>query len=107
MENKPDNRKNGNQDPGGRKNRQPIFALLICLLLVLTFLSFFTNMLGGGSSGEITYDEFIKLVDDDKIEEVVLQDDTLTITLKESGSAVCLMETGPAVRLWSKMSRIW
>ena len=85
MENKPDNRKNGNQDPGGRKNRQPIFALLICLLLVLTFLSFFTNMLGGGSSGEITYDEFIKLVDDDKIEEVVLQDDTLTITLKESG----------------------
>ncbi len=90
MENKPDNRKNGNQDPngGGQKNRQPIFAFLICLLLTLTCLSFFTNMLGGGTSGEITYDEFIELVDDDKIEEVVLQDDTLTITLKESSNAI-------------------
>ena len=88
MENKPDNRKNGNQDPGGQKNKQPIFAFLICLLLTLTCLSFFTNMLGGGSSEEITYDEFIQLVDDKKVEEVVLQDDTLTITLKDHSGQV-------------------
>lgn len=86
MENKPDNRKNGNQDPNsnGQKNRQPIFAFLICLLVTLTCLSFFTNMLRGGASGEITYDEFIRMVDDKEIKEVVLQDGTLTITPKES-----------------------
>ena len=52
MDNKPDNRKNGNQNPdnNGPKNRQPIFAFLICLLVTLTCLSFFTNMLRGGAS---------------------------------------------------------
>lgn len=91
MDNKPDNRKNGNQNPdnNGPKNRQPIFAFLICLLVTLTCLSFFTNMLRGGASEETTYDEFIDMVDKGEIEKVVLQDDTLTITPKESkGSGV-------------------
>ncbi|OUO80589.1 AAA family ATPase [Blautia sp. An249] len=84
--NLPNNKQNvgqGPQDPQGpRKNRQSILAFLVCLLVTLMCISFFTNILKDTSS-KITYDKFIQMVEDDRVDEVVLQSDTLKITSKQ------------------------
>lgn len=77
--NRPDNGEP--KKPGSGKNRQSIFAFLICLLVTMVCFSLFTNMLQDNSS-EITYDKFIEMVDKDQIREVTLQSGTLTIVPK-------------------------
>ena len=77
--NRPDNGEP--KKPGSGKNRQSIFAFLICLLVTMVCFSLFTNMLQDNSS-EITYDKFIEMVDKDQIREVPLQSGTLTIVPK-------------------------
>lgn len=62
--NRPDNGEP--KKPGSGKNRQSIFAFLICLLVTMVCFSLFTNMLQDNSS-EITYDKFIEMVDKDQI----------------------------------------
>ena len=82
--NRPDNNKGpGKQDPN--KNHQSILAFLVCLLITLVCFAMFTNMLKDNSS-EITYDEFIKMVEDGDVKEVTLQSETLTITPKHQSS---------------------
>jgi cell division protease FtsH len=87
MDNNMDNNQNGNRpeknprNQGPNKNRQSILAFLICLLVTLVCFSLFTNMLKDNSS-EITYDEFIKMVDEGQVKEVTLQSETLTIVPK-------------------------
>ena len=69
--NRPDNNKGpGKQDPN--KNHQSILAFLVCLLITLVCFAMFTNMLKDNSS-EITYDEFIEMVEDGDVKEVTLQ----------------------------------
>ena len=82
--NRPDNNKGpGKQDPN--KNHQSILAFLVCLLITLVCFAMFTNMLKDNSS-EITYDEFIEMVEDGDVKEVTLQSETLTITPKHQSS---------------------
>lgn len=86
MDNNLNKQQNDNQNPrdpkgGPNRNRQSVFAFLVCLLVTLACFSLFTNMLRDSSS-EITYDKFIDMVEKDQIQEVVLQSDTLTITPK-------------------------
>ena len=81
--NRPDHDKNPNNRPN--KNHQSILAFLVCLLVTLVCLSLFTNMLQDNSS-EITYDQFIRMVENDQVKEVTLQSGTLTIEPKEQSS---------------------
>ena len=87
MNNHMDNRQDGERpnrngpNKGPNKNRQSILAFLICLLITLVCLSFVTDMMNGNSS-EITYDEFIEMVDKDQVEEVTLQSGVLTVVPK-------------------------
>ena len=82
-----DNRQDGNRpnrngpNKGPNKNRQSILAFLICLLITLVCLSFVTDMMNGNTS-EITYDEFIEMVDKDQVKEVTLQSGVLTVVPK-------------------------
>ncbi|MDO4519459.1 MAG: ATP-dependent zinc metalloprotease FtsH [Eubacteriales bacterium] len=78
---RPDNNEPKRQGPGNNKNRQSVFAFLICLLITLVCLSLFTNMFKDSSS-EISYDKFIEMVDKEQIKKVVLQSNTLKITPK-------------------------
>lgn len=81
--NRPDRNNNRNQGPN--KNHQSILAFLVCLMITLICLSFFTNMLKDNSS-EITYDKFIDMVNNGEIREVTLQSETLTIVPKKQMS---------------------
>ncbi|MFV0528491.1 MAG: ATP-dependent zinc metalloprotease FtsH [Lachnospiraceae bacterium] len=82
MDNNQNNKQNRNPN-NNQKNKQSILAFLVCLLITLVFVSFFTNMVQD-TKKEISYSEFIKMIEDDKIDEVVLQSNTLTITPKDS-----------------------
>lgn len=82
--NRPD--RNGSGNPGPNKNRQTLLAFLICLLVTLVCVSFITEM-RNGSTGEITYDKFIEMVDKDQIKEVTLQSGILTVEPKLQNSA--------------------
>lgn len=88
MNNHMDDRNDGNRpnrnnpkNQGPNRNRQSILAFLICLLITLVCLSFVTDMMSGDSS-EITYDEFIEMVDKDQVKEVTLQSGVLTVEPK-------------------------
>ena len=78
------NDKNNNQNGGDKKNnKQPFYTLGILVLIAL----FFTSMMYKGSSSssnqEVTYTEFLNLVEEDKVSEVTFKDDVINITLKE------------------------
>ena len=78
------NENNNNQNGGDKKNnRQPFYTLGILVLVAL----FFTSMMYKGASAttnqEITYTEFLTLVEEDKVAEVNFKDDVINITLKE------------------------
>ncbi|SEA03354.1 cell division protease FtsH [Pseudobutyrivibrio sp. ACV-2] len=78
---------NNNSNGGDKKNnRQPFYTLGILVLIAL----FFTSMMYKGASAstnqEISYTEFLDLVEDDKVSEVNFKDDVINITLKEGVS---------------------
>ena len=78
--NRPD-RNNPNNQGGPNRNRQTILAFCVCLLVTLVCLNFVTNM-REGSSSEISYDQFIEMVNKDQVKEVTLQSGVLTVVPK-------------------------
>ncbi len=75
------NNKNGNGG-NGSPGRQSFFLLLIATLITLMVMSFLMRSVGGGSSQEITYDEFLNMVKEDKVESVVITDSEIDIVPK-------------------------
>lgn len=79
-----DQNQNRNQDPNnnnGPKNKQSLLVLLICIIVVLLSMNMLTKMTRGVTS-EISYSEFIEMVDKGEVSKVVLKSDQLTITPK-------------------------
>ena len=77
---------NRNNGPGGPKNRQTLLMLLICILISLACMSFFGSMQKDLTSREISYNEFISMVDKNEISKVQLKSDTLTIIPKKQSN---------------------
>ena len=76
---------NNQMDPGdnkGQKNKQSLLVLLICIIVSLVSMNLMSSMIDG-DSGKIDYSEFIQLLDEGKVESVVLKSDALTVTLKK------------------------
>lgn len=71
-----------NQGPPNNSKRT-ILIVLVCLLISLLFMSFFSNMMNHSTSQEITYDQFIEQVEKGAIKEVIIEGSTLTIVPKE------------------------
>jgi len=84
MDNNP--KKPNQNEPNGRKskNQQSILIMMICLVGALIVWSLLTNALESVTKEEITYDQFIDMVDSNKVEKVVLQSGKLKITPKKS-----------------------
>lgn len=82
------NQNRNNQDPN-RNNRQGIsFVVLVTLITTILVLALF-QFQGTGTEEEITYDKFLKMVDDGKVAEVQIQNDRLLIKAKkEDGERV-------------------
>ncbi len=81
----PSNNNNGNGGPGGSggdPRKQNIITFLIAALLSLLLVSFFVKMLTGDSEKEISYSEFIQMLEEEKIEAVVIGGDRIYIQPK-------------------------
>ena len=85
--NKMDQNQNRNQDPNnnkGPKNKQSLLVLLICIMVSLFGMNMLSRMTSNVSS-EISYSEFIQLLDNGQVESVVINSDNLKVTLKNGG----------------------
>ena len=82
-----DQNQNRNQDPNnnkGPKNKQSLLVLLICIMVSLFGMNMLSRMTSNVSS-EISYSEFIQLLDNGQVESVVINSDNLKVTLKNGG----------------------
>lgn len=78
---------NQNNEPknDGPKNRQSLLVLLICIMISLVCINLLSRMTCNMTS-EISYSEFIEMLENGEVESVVLRSDTLTITPKTQRS---------------------
>ena len=79
-----DNKPNNNQNNKNKKNANGLFSLLawaVVLTVVINLLSTYTRQAStAATTHEIYYSEFIDLVEDGKVEEVIFTEGMLEIT---------------------------
>ncbi len=76
---------NGNENGSGQ-NRQNLFILLIVTIVAFLLASYF--MRDNGESRKISYNEFIKYIQQEKVTEVDMKSDRLEIHLKDSDAVL-------------------
>lgn len=76
------NNKNGNNGNGdkGRKNGQSVMVFILISLITLFIMTMFMNKMTSMSTKEITYSEFLTMVEEGKVESVQFDSYQLTIT---------------------------
>ncbi len=73
----------GNQNgPGNNKNHSTLLIFLVVTLVTLLIMSFFNNMVKDSTSQEITYDEFLEMLEAGNVEKVEVDTNKLSITPK-------------------------
>ena len=91
MDNQNNQNKN-NQGPNNKNNRQGFsFIILVTLITAILVLALY-QFQGSAGSQEISYDQFLKYVDDKKVEEVIISSDRITITMKKEKGARTSMQ---------------
>ena len=84
MDNNPNNNKNNNKpNKGNKQNKQGWLLVLLTTLLTTFIVVGMLELTDSVTKKEITYSEFLQMVDEGKVEEVVFESDKYTITLKE------------------------
>ena len=86
MDNQNQNKRNNNNN---RNNKQGFSFIVIVTLITTILVLALYQFQGTGSDQEISYDKFLKMVDDGKVEKVVIQSDKIVITeKKEKGQII-------------------
>ena len=75
-----DNKNGKNNGEGGNHNRQSLMILLICILIGMLCMSFFSGMLTDNTSQKITYDEFVKMIENGEVKSVEIDNEKIDIT---------------------------
>ena len=76
----------GNGGPGKDPRKQNIVMFIIAALLSLLLVSSFVKLLTGDSEQEISYNEFIQMLEDGKVETVLIGGDRVYIQPKSEKS---------------------
>ena len=84
-EHRPDNGGNNNNK---KRNGQSIFWMVVITLVVLLMVSSLTNRVSSLTNQEITYTEFMQMVEDGEVEEVVFTSGQIQIKPKEQQNAL-------------------
>ena len=74
---------NGPGGPGGHPPKGQGLLLLAAALITMIGMSFFMKTVTGASTQEITYNEFLEMVEDGKVESVEITDEQINIYPKE------------------------
>ncbi|WP_346663344.1 ATP-dependent zinc metalloprotease FtsH [uncultured Merdimonas sp.] len=80
---------NQNNNQNNRNNRQGLsFVLIVTLITTLLVMALY-QFQGGGAEQEISYNEFLKMVDEGKVDKVEIQSSQIVITAKkEAGEPI-------------------
>ena len=79
------NDKRGNRSPlgdnnGNRNGGQSFLIVVVCMLVSLICVALFSGVTNTTSSRKISYDEFIRMLNDGEVKSVVINTDTIDIT---------------------------
>ena len=74
---------NQNNNPNNRNNRQGLSFILIVTLITAMLVTMLYQFQGNGNEQEISYDEFLKMVDDGEVDKVLIQSNQIVITAKK------------------------
>ena len=80
------NQRNNNPLGGGGNSprRQNIILLLVAALVTMVCMTYFLRAFSENTNSEVSYSEFIQMVNEGKIERIVIEDDRVNIYPKES-----------------------
>ncbi len=70
------------QSDGNAPKKQSLLFLLIACLVTLLFVSYFMKAVSGATSQEISYDQFVKMLENDMVSSVYIDSDKIEITPK-------------------------
>jgi len=73
-------KRNDNNKKHGANNKKALIYCLIAAVLTLTLFSYMTNQLKEGSKEKISYDQFLKMIDDKEVKSVLVKVDKIEIT---------------------------
>jgi cell division protease FtsH len=77
------NKNSGNRDP---RKSQMIIMLVISAVACLFIMSILSNVISSSGTEEISYNEFLQMVNDGEVEEVLIEEYSITITKKQEKS---------------------
>lgn len=95
---------NGNKGPGGNgenPKKQSILLLLVASLITLFCMSYFMKAMTGNTEREITYNEFIEMVENGEVDSVQIESDRISIKPKKQESAHGLYGYGVTVTYYT------
>ena len=79
----PENQGGGPGSNGNDPKKQSLIILVVAALITLLSISMFMKFLTGSTNEEISYNEFISMIEEEKIESVVVESDRITIYPKQ------------------------
>ncbi len=85
-----DNNPNNNNNSGGENNprRQNILLLVVAALVTILCMTYFMRAITATSKKEVTYSEFIEMIEKKEVESVVIDSDRINIIPKVSSDQV-------------------
>ncbi len=85
-----DNNGVNNSGNGGDNNpkKQNILLMVISALVIVLFMTYFMRAMTTNSNKEVSYSEFIQMLDDGKVESVVIEEDRIDIIPKVSADEI-------------------
>ena len=78
---------NGNGGNGKNPKKQNLLILLIAALISLLCISYFMRVVSGATNKEISYNEFMEMIDEDQIDKVEIDSSQIVIYPKKQESA--------------------
>ena len=86
-----DNNQNNNQNNENNRNgenprRQNIFLLLIAALITMLCMTYFMRTMTQSDTQEITYNEFVQMLESGEVSKIVIESDRITVTPVEKKS---------------------
>lgn len=78
------NNKSGDDNSGGGMNKRAGIITVIATIVIFLVFIYGMNLIKQGVNREITYNEFVKMIDDGKVESVLLKQGKIEITPKSS-----------------------
>ncbi len=83
MDNNHNNNSGGNGLGGDSPRKQNIILLVVAALITILCMTYFLRAVSGSESVELTYSEFISMVENGEVESVIIESDRIDITTKD------------------------